>query len=266
MKINSRELNDVNGTRAVHPEGKSSTCASVKSSKMWPPPPPPRPPSLGSSTRSPAPRLQDEEMHLTQLPFPAARNISSHLIGEAQILQEIVQLANLSLNESTKQHQDKNQKPLGLKVVYSLGEKPRSSSHIIIESSTQKATEMVSRLKIHDFAWIKRSNGSWTYAILAYKSYIENALGIKEECLVFAMSTRGATRAIKKHQWAECIRLVAAEEKLSHTVLGIVERNAIIKEMLARYRQIKMEKLSWIPESVVLDKSDEVSLVSFFSS
>jgi hypothetical protein len=67
------------------------------------------------------------------------------------------------------------------------------------------------------------------------------------------VSIRGATKAIKKHQWAECIRFVAAEETVSQTVLSVVERNSIMKERLARYGQFGMEKICWIPEIVVLD-------------
>ena len=54
------------------------------------------------------------------------------------------------------------------------------------------------------------------------------------------VSIRGATKAIKKHQWAECIRFVAAEETVSQTVLSVVERNSIMKERLARYGQFGM--------------------------
>ena len=266
MNSSPRELTDGN-TRAVHSEGKSSRF------KMLPPPPPPRPPSLDSSSRRAAaqavpPRLQNQEMQLTQLPFPAERNNSS--LSEAQILQELVQLvyplpnSKDSNNDSSKQL-DMTQKPVSFRPDYSLGQEARSSSHMIIEPSPKKATEKVSCLEIHDFAWIKRSNGSWTYAILAYKSLVENILGIKAECLVFMVSIRGATKSIKKHQWVECIRQVASEETLSQAVLSILRRNTIIKEMLRRYRQIKMEETSWIPESVVLEKSDDVSLVTFVS-
>jgi hypothetical protein len=64
------------------------------------------------------------------------------------------------------------------------------------------------------------------------------------------VSIRGATKAIKKHQWAECIRFVAAEKTVSQTVLSVVERNSSMK---ARYGQFGMEKICWIPEIVVLD-------------
>ena len=92
---------------------------------------------------------------------------------------------------------------------YILGGKVRSSSHMIVEDCSAAALYKVSQLKLHDFAFIKRSDGSWTYAILAYRnrSEVDN-----EVFMMFVMNETGSTRCIKKTQWASFIRCVVVEE------------------------------------------------------
>lgn len=111
-----------------------------------------------------------------------------------------------------------NQAPQGTQVVcisrtdYRLGELARSSSHMVIDLNPTSASSKVSALKNYDFAFIKRTDGSWTYAILAYRSY-ENDDGNQDECMMFVMNEAGSTKMIKKCHWAEYVRRVARSEE-----------------------------------------------------
>ena len=51
-----------------------------------------------------------------------------------------------------------------------IGETLRSSSHMSIEAISEQDIQAIGSLDEHDFAFIKRSDGSYTYAILAYRS------------------------------------------------------------------------------------------------
>jgi len=93
---------------------------------------------------------------------------------------------------------------------YSLGDKAWCTSHMIIQDDPQEAFNQVPRLKQHDFAFVKRTGGLWTYAILAHR-YIDEG----EECMMFVMHQVGSTKTIKKNQWAGFVRLVAEK-----TVMG----------------------------------------------
>jgi len=116
-----------------------------------------------------------------------------------------------------------NKQHLGFRHDYNLGDTARSSSHMIIETDTQRAIESIGKLSSHDFAFVKRSDGSYTYSILAYKTQVdEESLitrppqlqqGEVEESMTFVLSNAGCTKLIKKSQWSQCIRLVASEEE-----------------------------------------------------
>ena len=98
---------------------------------------------------------------------------------------------------------------------YILGDTVRSPSHMIVEDCPEAALHKASQLKLHDFAFIKRSDGSWTYAILActYRSEVDN-----EECMMFVMNESGYTKCVKKTQWASFIRGVVVEaEEIQET-------------------------------------------------
>ena len=88
---------------------------------------------------------------------------------------------------------------------YVLGDSPQCLSHMIIETCPQAAFERVSRLNVHDFAFVKRTNGSWSYAILASR-YVDTN---NEEHMVFVLNGIGATKIFKRSQWASCVCCVA---------------------------------------------------------
>ena len=103
--------------------------------------------------------------------------------------QEIKELAHVSSNQ----------------LHYKLGDSPRCLSHVIIDTSPQAALERVSRLNPHDFAFVKRSNKSWSCAILASR-FVDI---YNEEHMVFALDEKGLTKSIKRSQWASCVRCVS---------------------------------------------------------
>jgi hypothetical protein len=101
----------------------------------------------------------------------------------------------------------------GYRKDYSLGETARSPSHMIIEPISTGTTHEVSSLSKHDHAFVKRSDGSFSYAIVAYrclkpfKSDGRNSVTM-EECIVFVVSSDGSTKLIRKSM-GDCVRLVA---------------------------------------------------------
>ena len=110
---------------------------------------------------------------------------------------------------------EKNKKLIkGFRNDYSIGETIRSLSHMIIEPTVTQATQSISSLSKHDFAFLKRSDGSYTYAILAYRSMVPkkgSIDGSMEECMVFVVVDDGSTKRIRKRDWIECVRLISTE-------------------------------------------------------
>ena len=105
-------------------------------------------------------------------------------------------------------HQQQQPKQLGYRPDYKLGQTVRSTSHIKIPTSSQNAMQQVSTLMKFDFAFIKRSNGLYSYAILAYRTNNDN----KGESLTFVMDDKGCTKMIRKKYWCEYIRLVNTDD------------------------------------------------------
>jgi len=108
------------------------------------------------------------------------------------------------------QHPKKQNSFLGFRQDYTLGEAARSPSHMIIEGNSEKAMKAVNSLSIHDFAFVKRSDGLFHYAILAFRSNEQGDSTSNqslEECMTFVLSDLGCTKMIKKSQWSEFVRL-----------------------------------------------------------
>lgn len=106
---------------------------------------------------------------------------------------------------------------------YYLGDLITSASHMVIESTPERAIQAVDVLQTHDFAWIKRSNGLYTYAILAYRSSSSPSPSCAstngssatnsddsedEEYMYFVLNDCGATKMVHKKHWSNFIRLV----------------------------------------------------------
>jgi hypothetical protein len=111
----------------------------------------------------------------------------------------------LSRKKSDGDRQSRMQGYSGARSDYFLGDAVRCSSHMIIQDDPKEAFGQVSRLKQHDFAFIKRTDGLWTYAILAHRYGDDEG----EECMMFVMHQIGSTKTITKKKWVSFVRLVA---------------------------------------------------------
>lgn len=69
----------------------------------------------------------------------------------------------------------------------------------MVVSDSSRARAIVHALQKHDFAFVVRSDGSWTYAIVAER---------KEATLRFVVDRRGATKELSRRRWSESVRLV----------------------------------------------------------
>jgi hypothetical protein len=101
--------------------------------------------------------------------------------------------------------QSRMQSYSGVRSDYSLGDVARCTSHMIIQDDPQEVFDQVSQLKQHDFAFIRRTDGLWTYAILSH-SFVDDE---GEECMMFVMHQNGSTKTIRKKKWVSFVRLVA---------------------------------------------------------
>lgn len=106
-------------------------------------------------------------------------------------------------------HQTRHQMYNGARSDYFLGDLAKCPSHMVIEDCPQAALEKVSQLRQYDFAFIKRTDGSWTYAILAHRHKPPNE---DDECMMFVMTEAGSTKIIKKKLWGNFVRCVVAED------------------------------------------------------
>ena len=101
---------------------------------------------------------------------------------------------------------------VGFREDYILGQTARSPSHMIAEQTSEKATEAINSLSKHDFAFIKRSDGSFTYSILAFRSDDDDKSDqLSEECMTFVINKSGSSKMLKRSQWSEFVGLVSSD-------------------------------------------------------
>lgn len=205
-----------------------------RKSTNWPPPPPP--PPLTNSVKT-----TDEKKNIStifqkngavDLPFSTApappsrsRQSRRHSMLELEELDDVKdpvlapQLPSgrrRSDGECIKKGSREEEHPMysGARSDYFLGDIARCPTHMITESCPQVAFEKVSELKNYDFAFIKRSDGSWTYAIVAhrYHSHTDD-----EDFIMFVLDEAGSTKEIKQKQWANFVRCVAGDT-VNHSI------------------------------------------------
>jgi hypothetical protein len=81
------------------------------------------------------------------------------------------------------------------------------------------ASKLAASLKIHDFAFVRRSDGSWRYAILAGTEGHTSDNGTspsselhfksrQEESMIFVMNNVGSTKSIPRSHWGHYVRRV----------------------------------------------------------
>ena len=95
---------------------------------------------------------------------------------------------------------------------YSLGVVARSRSEMLVAATPTLALQATSSIKIHEKAFLQRSNGLWTVAILADRSFqpfnsyrisskwykleeIDDS-AVLEECLLFVINSQGGTKIV----------------------------------------------------------------------
>lgn len=97
----------------------------------------------------------------------------------------------------------------GFRRDYSLGDSARCFSHLIFHSPMHQATRAAASLKKHDFAFVRRSDGSYVYSIVAYRQ--APRVPGEEEFMIFVIDGAGSTKVVERRYWGTFVRLVAAE-------------------------------------------------------
>jgi hypothetical protein len=109
---------------------------------------------------------------------------------------------------------------------YSLGDVARTPKHMIIHRSNTEAINSASLLKQYEQAFLKRSNGLWTLAIMADRSLqptqrdshwyseweIDSATMELEESMLFVINEHGATKAVRRSLWGKYVRRMNVHE------------------------------------------------------
>ena len=96
---------------------------------------------------------------------------------------------------------------VGFRPDYKLGDALRSPDDMVVHPSREAQLDAVRSLGQHDFAFVRRSDGSFSYGILAFSKHAsEGESG--EEALVFVLCEEGSTKSVKRKYWNDSIRLV----------------------------------------------------------
>lgn len=90
----------------------------------------------------------------------------------------------------------------GFRADYEIGESIRSPQHMLTHSLPEQAARAFDSLQKHDFAFIKRRDGTYTYAILAKRT---------ENSLTFVVCKDGYVKKVGKKNWNELICSVAIQ-------------------------------------------------------
>ena len=175
----------------------------------------------------------------------------------------------------------------GFRPDYSLGDMARSKSHMLIETSPEDSFQSVNTLQKQDFAFVKRSDGSYTYCILAFRSLeppssssssscdddgnknkissstttsynCSSSSGSLEESMTFVVSGTGCTKTIKKAGWTDQIRLVSMEGSSRQKKRKSRRKNNLKKSMDFKDDWVPPSIISFVPAS----EQDDVSFVS----
>ncbi|KAK1734094.1 hypothetical protein QTG54_015352 [Skeletonema marinoi] len=87
---------------------------------------------------------------------------------------------------------------------YVLGDEVKGDHHMMIPKTVTEALQNASSLNALDFAFVLRSNDSWTYAIVAEKSFHKD-LGL---VIRFVLDKNGTTKTIRRKYWGKGVRPV----------------------------------------------------------
>lgn len=145
------------------------------------------------------------------------------------------------------QTQEEEHQHLGFRLDYSLGDTVNIPSHMIIQSTPKRAIRAVKILQKHDYAFIKRSDGSYTYSILACRSKNEVTA---EESMLFVMDDTGSTKVISHRHWGETVRLVSKERLGDSLRHGHTVSTGTTEEIPCSPVEMKDNKDDWVPPSI----------------
>lgn len=142
---------------------------------------------------------------------------------------------------------------------YTLGDTLRSQSHMVIEPTRERTIQAVDSLQTSDFAWIKRSDKTYSYAMVLEK---------RDDSIVFLVEASGSTKSFPRHLWSKSfIRSVAtrdrAEERKDSEAGDEVGNHKLpncAKELQSRYtRRLERFNSSLLSSSSSHDLSSEHS-------
>ena len=150
---------------------------------------------------------------------------------------------------------------------YSLGETIRSPFHMIVESNEELAIEAVGSLTTHDFAFVKRLDGTYSYAILAERSTEPvdgsknkpcDAECVMEECMTFVTSKVGSTKMVRRRHWGEVMHLAfMSPEERCHAK----RCSALSRETKSDDDWVPMRDVEFVPDAF----DEECSVISSVS-
>lgn len=85
---------------------------------------------------------------------------------------------------------------------YCLGETQRSSQHSIQSSSIEDIIQSVYALQISDFAFVRRSNGEWSFCQLVERNNNEEG----EDVMTFVVNEVGHRKSLRPERWVKMVR------------------------------------------------------------
>lgn len=110
-----------------------------------------------------------------------------------------------------------------------------------IESDHQRQYENVASLPVHSFAYILRSTGEWTYAIIADRPVKcgPNA------SIMFVLNDKGSTKTIKAKDWGKYIRPISGSVKKQNSEeVGRVKKHHRKTETRESMPDVELAKLT----------------------
>eukprot|EP00571_Detonula_confervacea_P008007 CAMPEP_0172315980 /NCGR_PEP_ID=MMETSP1058-20130122/26839_1 /TAXON_ID=83371 /ORGANISM="Detonula confervacea, Strain CCMP 353" /LENGTH=300 /DNA_ID=CAMNT_0013030191 /DNA_START=47 /DNA_END=949 /DNA_ORIENTATION=- len=138
----------------------------------------------------------------------------------------------------------------GFRQDYSIGDTVRSLSHMVTKSTPLESFRTANALQKHDFAFIKRTDGSFSYAILAFRSlelphHKRKSYDVSlEEYMAFVMSGTGTIKMLNRKRWSKDIWLPSMVG-LDHLSTRTCTK---IKHEKTRKKDAKGE---WSPPSII---------------
>jgi len=96
---------------------------------------------------------------------------------------------------------------------------------MIIEPTHKRAAQAANSLKKYEYAFIRRSDGSYSYAIVACRSFRSKngATAEEEECIMFVVDEKGSTKVVGQKHWGDVVRLTRGLTPTRPTVADTIE-------------------------------------------